>query len=355
MATTEKIPEMLLSRAIQITMRKAPDPNPERRDPEPEDFEEIREKLYVSRLTYAPEVYKTSIELDKENLGLNGREYEVWKPILIIAKVIGEDVFNDVLDLAKKMIEERKEHLHEEEKLLLHVIGDLFKEKGVTTLEGDKHIEFSASEVLGGLKELLLSDEYGDDEKRFYKDWNPQKIGVRLTRMGIKKYRKGGGKRVYSITYDEYNRLLIRYNMSHLSHMSQEQEEASTSQEGTTKIEKKITNFVEEAKGEKKGEVVSDKCDMCDKFSEKIDTDIQQHQDPLLTKAIYVLQEMGGEAGIPVLANKLRVPEGKLRLLLQDHLEYFVVKGDFVYTKARWEALKTNGNGEEDILGERSL
>ncbi|MHA1832534.1 MAG: hypothetical protein ACTSV7_00965, partial [Candidatus Baldrarchaeia archaeon] len=71
-------------------------------------------------------------------------------------------------------------------------------------------------------------------------------------------------------------------------------------------------------------------------------------------RILHTLQEMGGEAGIPALAMRLRIQEGKLRLFLQDHPDYFVVKGDFVYTKAKWESLKPNGNGE-DILGERSL
>ena len=71
-------------------------------------------------------------------------------------------------------------------------------------------------------------------------------------------------------------------------------------------------------------------------------------------KVLHTLQEMGGEAGILALAKKLRVQEGELRLFLQDHLKYFVLKGDFVYTKAKWNSLKPNGDGK-DVIGERSL
>jgi len=364
LATTEKIPDMLLSRTIQITMKRAKDPNPERRDPEPEDFEDIREKLYLSRLTFANKVYENSKEIDKLNLGLYGRDYEIWKPILTIARVIGEQVFNNVLNLAKEMIEERKEHLHYEEKLLLQIIGDLFKEQGITTLEGNKQIEFSASEVLGALKEALLLDEYGEDEKRFYRDWNVQKIGIRLSRMGIRKTRKGKkGARRYLLTIGEYKDLCYRYsvNMSDLSDMSAKEGEASISHGQPTKIESSSKNFVGKEEEEKLGESLADKSDMSDKLNENIDTNtqtqyvLQKSKEKLdVSKVLYVLQEMGGEAGISALAMKLREQEGRLRLFLRDYPEYFVVKGNFVYLKARWEALKPNGNGK-DVIGERSL
>jgi len=245
LATTEKIQDMLLSRSIQITMRRAKDPNKERRDPEAEDFEEIREKLYLSRLTFAPRVYEASKKIDEMKLEIYGRDYEIWKPILTIAFTIGEKVFNTVLNLARDLIAERREEFHKEEKLLLTVMESIFEEKAGKTLTGETQIEFSATDVLGGLKELILLEEYAGDEKRFYKDWSPQKIGIRLTRMGIRKTRKGKkGSRVYMLTYDEYIKLRFRYNLSDLSDMSVKEGEGVKSQLETDEKEKDLMNFV---------------------------------------------------------------------------------------------------------------
>jgi len=378
LATTEKIPDMLLSRCIQVTMKRAEDPNPEKRDPEPEDFEDIREMLYLSRLTFAKNVYEASKELDNLKLGLRGREYEVWKPILTIAKLLGEDVFNNVLSLAKDLIEERKEQLHHEERLLLQVIGNFFVEKYGTTLEGEKQVEFTASDVLGALKEEILLDEYGEDEKRFYKDWNVQKIGIRLTRMGLRKTRKGKKRtRLYLLTFKEYSDLCVRYSLdlSDLSYLSAEPTEKTEVEKQTDKTESSLEKFVGEKQEEKPIENEADMSDKADKQNENL----KNYSKPQVSRAVsptssnndnkvlnisrqgltvervlYELQQMGGEAGILALANRLRVQEGQLRLFLQENSKYFIVSGPFVYTKARWNSLRSNG-GSNEVLGERSL
>ncbi len=216
-----------------------------------------------------------------------------------------------------------------------------------------------------------------EDEKRFYKDWNVQKIGIRLTRMGIRKTRRGGGKRVYLLTWEEYNDLCSRYSLdlSDLSDMSVKPSEKTISQKQPTKIENTLEKFVGEKQEEKPIENVSDKCDKCDKLQENIQTCSKPQVSRAVTptssnndnkvlnisrqgltveRVLYELQQMGGEAGISALAMKLRVQEGELRLFLQENPEYFVVSGPFVYTKARWNSLKPDG-GEEEILGERSL
>jgi len=71
-------------------------------------------------------------------------------------------------------------------------------------------------------------------------------------------------------------------------------------------------------------------------------------------RVLHVLQDMGGEAGISALATKLRVQEGELRMFLKEHPKYFVVKGPFVYTKTRWQSLKTNG-GEPTFYDDKKF
>ncbi len=331
-ATHVKLPDILLSRAIQIIMRKADDPHPEGRDPRPEDAEEIREKLYLTRLTFADKVYEVSVskEINKQNLLLRGRDYEIWKPILTIAKIIGDEVFERVYSLAREMTEEKREHLHEEERLLLQALGKLFEAEAHENLKDQTQIEFSASSILDILKDMLLLEEYDNDEKRFRKDWNPQKIGIRLTRMGIRKTRKGKkGARTYFLTYDEFIKLCSRYlvNMSDLSGMSAKEGEAPIPSEEPTKIEKtsKISVGISEETNEKVGE--ADISDMSDKFPgtivTKSSTQIKAQVDTVSEKNVFIngskeieekiykiVERAAGEAGIIYVKQKLKEEHG---------------------------------------------
>ena len=89
--------EILLQRTIVILMRKASDPHPEKRDPESNDFKDIREQLYLMRLTRLNEVIeaKKKVAEDIKN-EIDGRVFETWYPIITIAYLCGEDVYAKV-------------------------------------------------------------------------------------------------------------------------------------------------------------------------------------------------------------------------------------------------------------------
>ncbi|MBS7623216.1 hypothetical protein KEJ39_06035 [Candidatus Bathyarchaeota archaeon] len=72
-------PSNILQKGIKIVMRKMPDPNPEKRDPAPEDFEEIRSQGYMARLMWPPAIKEAAEKLNQLELGLSGRDFEVWK------------------------------------------------------------------------------------------------------------------------------------------------------------------------------------------------------------------------------------------------------------------------------------
>jgi len=97
MGYTELPPEIILQRCILIVMKKAPDPNPERRDPEPGDFEDVREELYLARLTGVGEVIEAMRKV-REELGEEApfREFELWYPLLTIAYLMGEEAYKNV-------------------------------------------------------------------------------------------------------------------------------------------------------------------------------------------------------------------------------------------------------------------
>src|SRR6266568_1446935 len=97
-ATPEAVPSNIADKGITIQMRRMPDPHPAKRDPKSEDFEDFRSKAYIARLTWPPRIKEAASKLDEEELGLAGRDYEVWKPALTIAKLFGGKVWKNVFE-----------------------------------------------------------------------------------------------------------------------------------------------------------------------------------------------------------------------------------------------------------------
>jgi len=200
------------SRAIVIGMRKAPDPNPEGRDPEPRDFEDIRRELYICELTQFPEVKRKFEELARQRreLGLEGRDFEVWGPLLAVAALAGKEAYDEVLKYAKQDVGRKVEEMYLEEKevlsglerLLLSKAEELFtgelerlwkgeeknwepyREKLVgITAKLEEGVLFSAADLLRAMKEVLArkeGEEGGEKPytmKQFESRWTVQRLG----------------------------------------------------------------------------------------------------------------------------------------------------------------------------------
>jgi len=203
--------EHLLSRAIIVRMQRAPDPNPEGRDPEPEDFKDIRRELYLAELTQFPEVRRAYEELAKRRreLGLEGRDFEIWGPLLAVAKIAGEEVFKAVLSYALEntgskladLYEEEKEVLAGLERLLLSRAEELFRGELERLWKGEeeswevyreklasvgaeleKGVAFSAADLLRAMREALVrgeGEEGGEKPyttKQFESRWTVQRL-----------------------------------------------------------------------------------------------------------------------------------------------------------------------------------
>ena len=200
--------ERLRQRSIVVNMLKAPDPNPEKKDPEAEDLEWLREELYLARLTRANEVNE-SMKVVKNVIGDSfvGREFELWYPLLTIAKLCGDEVFNNLLSLAREDVEKRKLELWSEEKIVLAGIEVIFKERG------EDEITFMTSYLREKIKEILINEgEFNENE--FEKLWNEKRLGRILTRLNIKKDKEGKGRdarRVRRITKKQFIDLCLRY------------------------------------------------------------------------------------------------------------------------------------------------
>jgi hypothetical protein len=235
------------SRAIVVNMRKAPDPNPEGRDPEPRNFEDIRRELYLCELTQFPEVRRKFDELAKRRreLGLEGRDFEVWGPLLAVAALAGEDVFKQVHEYAlqdvgrkiEEMYLEEKEVLAGLERLLLSKAEELFRgelerlwkgeeknweayrEKLAKLVEElEKGVSFSAADLLRAMKEALAEEGAGGEkpytEKQFEKRWTVQRLGRFLSARledAAPFEKKSKGVHVRKITLSSFLKAAERY------------------------------------------------------------------------------------------------------------------------------------------------
>jgi len=107
----------LKSRCIQIVMQRG---RPKESYPTPEKFKRIRDKLYNLRIREHSKVKDSYKELVNSNV-LTGRTGDLFYPLLAIAKLISQEVYDEVLRFAKETEKERIE-LDEWNKELVRLI-----------------------------------------------------------------------------------------------------------------------------------------------------------------------------------------------------------------------------------------
>ena len=210
------------SRTIFVTMRKAPDPCPEKRDPEETDFDEERNNLYLCRLTQAKEVSDIAEQLNKDSVieqTFKGREWEIWRPLLTIAKLISPQVFNNVLSFAKESVEERKVESYEKEQIIISMIDSLFQNKETKVTFTPKQLNekmFEAFKGDFGYKDYGKKEEYTlkteiEAKKKFNKIYSPRHLGHLLKRMDLKRKRVPQGTE-YKVTLEALSDLKTRFS-----------------------------------------------------------------------------------------------------------------------------------------------
>lgn len=87
------LPPALASRSIPIMMFRSPpgSEKPKRRiDADPEEWEALRDALHVLTLEHGPTWLELSDRTDVCLAGMNGRDYELWQPLLALAAWIEE-------------------------------------------------------------------------------------------------------------------------------------------------------------------------------------------------------------------------------------------------------------------------
>ncbi len=172
------VEDVLQSRCITITMRATKNQtigNLEIKE-EDEHWQEYRNLLYLfmfKKWKNIKEVYDT---IENEDHFFKNREWELWKPILSIAKFFGEDKYKDLLKYAKLKVKEVREisvtdtNDHQLIKSLLVLIYD--------DMWSDNYISIK------NIRENLL--KYMDLDENSAPWASPKWIGNSLRRMGFK-------------------------------------------------------------------------------------------------------------------------------------------------------------------------
>lgn len=164
------------TRAITHIMTKAPDKDSrgelEVADYEDaEEFQSIRDKMYLYALGNFREVERNYRELAVD--GLKKRDLQLWKPLLAVAKTIDEQIFNEILEFAKKQSAQRKDDFIPEGTTDFQIL-DILKDE--LNMHGNAPVY---------LKTVTEKYNTGKD-----KPIAPKTLSAHLDRLGFKEYRE---------------------------------------------------------------------------------------------------------------------------------------------------------------------
>jgi len=153
--------EITKDRCITIRLLKHLDARDRTVDYKDPIFSKVRDDLYCCLLQYWAEVKDVYDELKIEEL--SARDLELWKPFLAIAKIIGEDIYKEILAFALNFIEqESMRDLYDDwEYLLLEHLHEM-----VSNPNDDETIKVSVKE----LAEEIGIKRYGDRSSDSFKE-----------------------------------------------------------------------------------------------------------------------------------------------------------------------------------------
>jgi hypothetical protein len=166
------------NRAITHIMTKSPD-NDKRGELDPETdvddpiWQEIRDELYIYTLQNWQKI-KDLYRNFNEETKLKKRDLQIWKPLLVIAKLLNDDIFQDVLAFAEKISEQRKQDLISEGSFdfkILNVVRSLVLEDSkiyVKTMRDRYGLLYPSDEIRSGFNKTISSklDNLGFKELR---------------------------------------------------------------------------------------------------------------------------------------------------------------------------------------------
>lgn len=173
-ANIEGLEDVLASRCITIIMQRSLNEEITNREVDINDavWQDIKDSLYLFLMENWREVKQTYTELENAT-PLRNRDWELWKPILSLARFFGEEIFEAMKDLAIENTEEnRMEHLDTDETVLVEVLLSMVTEDDF----------YSLRDIRNRIR-LHLDDGNWFSERR---------IGNLLRRLGFSERRRTG-------------------------------------------------------------------------------------------------------------------------------------------------------------------
>jgi len=216
LANIRGLEDVLESRCISFIMKRTYNKEVGEREVDKEDTEWqlLRNQMYLFSMTYWKDI-KLIYEDLYNDTDLKNREWEIWKPIIAIAKFIDSEVYKEMIDFALRMSKEKKEEnvTDTTDNLLANVLCEIALEP-----------EESKFVAIGEIRDKLL--EYVDGDPKWL---NSRWVGRAVRRMGFKESRRLGTHREIKIDRKEVLDLAKRLDISLENATSQTSETTQTS------------------------------------------------------------------------------------------------------------------------------
>jgi hypothetical protein len=197
-ANIKGIEDTLEDRCIILIMKRGKDKTILNNEPQvnSEVWQNIRDMLYIFYLSYFHEVSELSEQVNLVGELLSERNFELWKPILTMAKFFDgyfKGLYDKILDFAQKKTEEKNiENITE--------VGEYILVQTLTSLVKEAQY-FKVKEI----KELMAKN-FDEEQKWLNTRW----IGKALRRLGFTQKRRVGTGYEYLITPSQVEDLAER-------------------------------------------------------------------------------------------------------------------------------------------------
>jgi len=197
-ANIKGIEDILEDRCIILIMKRGKDKTILNNEPQvnSEVWQNIRDMLYIFYLSYFHEVSELSEQVNLVGELLSERNFELWKPILTMAKFFDEyfkGLYDKILNFAQKKTEEKNiENITEVgEYILVQTLTSLVKEAQYYKIKEVKE---------------LMAKNFDEEQKWLNTRW----IGKALRRLGFTQKRRVGTGYEYLLTPSQVEDLAER-------------------------------------------------------------------------------------------------------------------------------------------------
>jgi hypothetical protein len=196
--TYRGLEEILNDRSISIVMVRTNNPiiaDTEINETDP-IWANLRDKLYVFALKNWKKIREIYTSFEPIE-GIHSRDLELWKPILVLAKFFGEDVFEKMKNLALKNIQEKEmqEETETRETLLLLALIEIVEKDGF----------YAITDIQKRVSEMF--------NEEFTVDWIGRTLSDKFGFKETMRLSKPGRPRARRLTVQRIRELAIRYGI----------------------------------------------------------------------------------------------------------------------------------------------